>query len=157
MRKQADFTGAPDLPEGPHLIYADVWERTVFAGQNAALTDPGLHGTETSYRTKTMVQLKTLPLGEGGFTDAQSIMEGDPQFARAGTATLEMTTQSCRSWGALRAALEARKSPAARTQTAASIHSVRAANAVKTPVLPRVRSQKKISSFAMTGSGQTRG
>lgn len=64
---------------------------------------------------------------------------------RAGTATPEMTTQSCRSWGALRAALEARKSPAARTQTAASIHSVRAANAAKPPVLPRVRSQEKIS------------
>ena len=88
---QADFRDAPTLPDGPQLIYADLWERTIFAGQDAALTDPGLHGTETSYRTKTMVQLKSMPLEDDTFDGVQFRMDGRAQFAAKGAATLAIS------------------------------------------------------------------
>ncbi|WP_147127619.1 hypothetical protein [Shimia ponticola] len=58
---QLDYPGAPELQEGAHLLYADLWDRTILAVQDPRLTDAGLHGTETSYRSQTMVQVKTVP------------------------------------------------------------------------------------------------
>lgn len=93
LANQADFPNAPAIDNGSHLIYADVWDRTVFAGQNAALTDPGLHGTETSYRTKTMVQLKSFPVEDGNFAALLDQMAKQPQFAAKGAAMLSIATK----------------------------------------------------------------
>jgi len=60
--KQADLPlGPAKLPNGEALIYADLWDRTLRAQQDSYLADAGLHGAETAFRTRTMVQLKALP------------------------------------------------------------------------------------------------
>ena len=60
--KQADLPLGPDkLPEGDALVYVDLWDRTIRAHQDSYLADAGLHGAETGFRTRTMVQLKALP------------------------------------------------------------------------------------------------
>ncbi|MEP3346272.1 MAG: DUF6519 domain-containing protein [Litoreibacter sp.] len=59
------FAHQIDLPQGPNitkgLVYVDLWERPVMAYEAPYLADAGLHGAETSYRTQTMVQVKSLP------------------------------------------------------------------------------------------------
>ncbi|MGX9357440.1 hypothetical protein ACS3SW_20355 [Roseobacteraceae bacterium S113] len=101
---QVDLPGAPALPEtGVSLVYADLWERPIFAAQDNALTDAGLHGTETSYRTRTMVQLKTLPVTEAEAKgDPFALMAGHPAFRASGNARLKLSepqadvdTQGC--------------------------------------------------------------
>lgn len=57
---QIDLPFGPEAPEEA-LVYMDLWERPIFAVEDAYLSDVGLHGAETSYRTRTMVQMKTLP------------------------------------------------------------------------------------------------
>ncbi|MGD9948599.1 MAG: DUF6519 domain-containing protein [Desulfobulbus sp.] len=52
---QADYSGQ-NL-----RLYADIWERTVTALEDASLMDPALHGADTSTRTQTMVQVKWCP------------------------------------------------------------------------------------------------
>ncbi len=59
---QPDLPGYPVLPNGPCVVYADVWERTVTCLEDAKLRDPGLHGADTCTRTQTMVQIKTCPV-----------------------------------------------------------------------------------------------
>lgn len=56
--KQADFPAAPALAAGEYRLYADVWERSVTALEDAALMDPGLKGADTCTRSQTMVQIK---------------------------------------------------------------------------------------------------
>jgi hypothetical protein len=63
LAAQADLPDAPVLGTGPVLLYADIWDRPVFALQDPYLADAGLHGAQTSYRTRRMVQIKALPLG----------------------------------------------------------------------------------------------
>ncbi|MEM7270646.1 MAG: hypothetical protein AAF401_15510, partial [Pseudomonadota bacterium] len=63
---QTDFPLPPDLPnDGEALIYADIWERTVTPLEDGLLSDPGLHGAETSLRQRTMAQIKAAPLEDG--------------------------------------------------------------------------------------------
>jgi hypothetical protein len=56
--QQADFPAAPTLTAGEYRIYADVWDRTVTALEDAGLVDPGLKGADTCTRTQTMAQIK---------------------------------------------------------------------------------------------------
>lgn len=83
---QVDFPEAPDLPEQiPLVIYADLWERTITALEDPGLTDPGLHGAETAFRTQTMAQIKYAP--------AEMVEQiGDPEgpFPPIGAGTLSV-------------------------------------------------------------------
>jgi hypothetical protein len=67
---QSDLPGCPDLPAtGSYRVYADVWNRTVTALEDAGLRDAGLYGADTCTRTQTMVQIKTCPLTTNPETD----------------------------------------------------------------------------------------
>jgi hypothetical protein len=55
---QADFPNPPPLTGDPYLLYVDLWERTVTAHEDARLMDPGLHGADTTSRTRVMAQVK---------------------------------------------------------------------------------------------------
>lgn len=86
---QADFPLAPALPQaGPTQLYLDVWERAVTGLEAGELIDPGLHGADTTTRTRTMAQVKWAPIGF------------DPEDPRAnpsiGGATLALTLRSGR-------------------------------------------------------------
>jgi len=65
----------PDYPlqavySGQNLhLYADIWERTVTALEDASLMDPGLHGADTATRTQTMLQVKWSPSSGGNALD----------------------------------------------------------------------------------------
>lgn len=85
---QADLPAGPALPAGASFLYADLWERPVFAAEDARLIDPGLHGVETSYRTRTMVQIKALPLANIGdaVAAAAQLAAGTFPFLKHGTA-----------------------------------------------------------------------
>lgn len=54
---QADFRNPPALLS-PHFLYVDVWDRTVVSLEDPELLDPGLHGADTCFRSRTMAQLK---------------------------------------------------------------------------------------------------
>ncbi len=60
---QASATGPRllDPPEGDYLAYLDVWERTVTALDDPALTEPAL-GVDTTTRTRVVWQLRLLEL-----------------------------------------------------------------------------------------------
>ncbi len=59
LNQQADFPGAPAWAGGsPKVLYADVWEWSYTALQDAGLLDPGLHGADTCTRTQTLAQVK---------------------------------------------------------------------------------------------------
>ena len=93
---QADLPEGPPLPGGRALLYADLWERPVFAAQDGYLADPGLHGAETSYRIRTMTQIKALPL-TGGMTLDQAMSDlqaGAGVFARTGNALASVTPKN---------------------------------------------------------------
>ena len=59
---QADFPNAP-LPVGNHVLYLDVWERSVVTLEDHDLRDAGLQGADTCTRTQTMAQLKWCEIG----------------------------------------------------------------------------------------------
>ena len=87
------FARQMDLPHGPALtqglVYVDLWERHVMAYEDPYLADAGLHGAETSYRTRTMVQLKCLP--DVTKIDAlPKALSRHPAFKARGTATLSL-------------------------------------------------------------------
>ncbi|SFT86630.1 DUF6519 domain-containing protein [Sedimentitalea nanhaiensis] len=85
---QADLPLGPALPEKPALLYADIWERPVFAMQDPYLADPGLHGAETTYRTRTMTQIKSARFeDEDGLKSLlEQLTQGKGAFARTGSA-----------------------------------------------------------------------
>jgi hypothetical protein len=92
--RQTDLPAGPALPEGGALVYVDLWERPVFSLQDSYLSDPGLHGAETSWRTRTMVQIKAHPLADAADADELAALLADLEspgehspFARTGTAT----------------------------------------------------------------------
>lgn len=58
---QPDYPGAPALPTGECVLYADLWDRSVTSNEDPGLVDPGLHGADTATRTRTMVQVKWCP------------------------------------------------------------------------------------------------
>lgn len=88
LTDQADLPLAPVPGNGQALLYADLWERPVFALQDPYLADAGLHGAETSYRTRTMTQIKALPLSGAGALEAarEMLLAGTGPFARIGSA-----------------------------------------------------------------------
>ncbi|HWL79631.1 MAG TPA: hypothetical protein VNR89_01640 [Roseomonas sp.] len=87
LTMQADLPLAPALPAGQELVvFADLWERPVFFLEDGYLADPGLHGAETSFRTRTMVQIKAAPLAA-----ADEIEAGTGAWPRIGTAAASVT------------------------------------------------------------------
>lgn len=94
---QADLPLGPSLPATPTLLYADLWERPVFSMQDTYLADAGLHGAETSYRTRTMTQIKAMVL-DGGVGTLDSVLDdlhnGGQAFARTGTALATLTPKN---------------------------------------------------------------
>ena len=93
---QADLPLGPALPDASALVFADVWERPVFAMQDPYLADPGLHGAETSYRTRTMTQLKIVRFdGEDGLRERlEQLRDGEGPFARSGSALASVTPKN---------------------------------------------------------------
>jgi hypothetical protein len=81
--QQADLPLGPALPAAAAIVYADIWERPVFALEDSYLADPGLHGAETAYRSRTMTQLKAAPLA-----DAAAIEAGSGRYPSIGDAVL---------------------------------------------------------------------
>jgi len=70
LADQPDYPGAAVPASGPYRVYADVWERSVTALEDAELMDAGLHGADTATRSRTMLQVKTrtaaaLPAAKG--------------------------------------------------------------------------------------------
>lgn len=68
QRPLSPLSGQVDLPAspaitGPNLLYVDMWERSVFPLEDPELVDIGWHGADTSYRSRTMVQVKAAPIG----------------------------------------------------------------------------------------------
>jgi len=58
INAQPDYPITADYPGQSLLLYADVWERTVTALEQADLMDAALHGADTAARSQTMVQIK---------------------------------------------------------------------------------------------------
>ncbi len=86
LAAQADLPAGPVLGNDPVLLYADVWDRPVFALQDPYLADAGLHGAETSYRTRRMVQIKAFPLaGDDPAPGLAALAAGTFPFAAKGT------------------------------------------------------------------------
>lgn len=84
---QSDFPLVPTLPPADDLlIYADVWERTVTRLEDPLLSDPGLHGAETSLRNRTMAQIKFAPAGQ-----ADALGDADGPLPRIGGGVLTVT------------------------------------------------------------------
>ena len=83
LGQQADLPLGPALPAAPRIVYADIWERPVFALEDPYLADPGLHGAETTYRSRTMTQIKAAPRAA-----AAAIEQGSGDFPQVGDAVL---------------------------------------------------------------------
>jgi hypothetical protein len=94
--KQADLPlGPAKLPEGEALVYADLWDRTIRAQQDPYLADAGLHGAETGFRTRTMVQIKALPAAVFSAKDARErLAKGAWPFCATGDATAKLTPKN---------------------------------------------------------------
>lgn len=63
---QADLLAASgaSLTVG-EAVYLDVWDRTVTSIEDGSLADPAWHGADTSFRTRTMAQLKQCAVAAG--------------------------------------------------------------------------------------------
>jgi Family of unknown function (DUF6519)/Kelch motif len=73
---QPDLPGEP-LPDAPgvYLAMLDVWERLVGALEDPSLLEPALGGVDTAARTKTVWQVRLLPVaGETSHPDAESAL-----------------------------------------------------------------------------------
>lgn len=55
---QADFPNSLKVSKTPCVLYVDVWERTVVSLEDPELLDVALHGADTTFRCRTMAQLK---------------------------------------------------------------------------------------------------
>jgi hypothetical protein len=62
---QADYPGAPELPEPPYLVYLDVWERHLTDIQEPEIREVALGGPDTATRAKIVWQVKVEPRIEG--------------------------------------------------------------------------------------------
>ncbi len=79
-------TAQPDYPNPPTLsgdvrFYADVWERTLTALEDADLMDPGLHGADTATRTQTLLQVKWCAIGTDPLNAPDNLPLGDAPLA----------------------------------------------------------------------------
>lgn len=87
FEKQADLPMGPALPKGAkHVIYADLWERSIYPAEDPYLTDPGLHGAETAYRSRIMTQIKAAPAAH-----ADEIRGHSGGYPHHGTGRLSVT------------------------------------------------------------------
>ena len=77
---QADFPNPP-VPEGDHILYLDLWERTVVVLEDDNLRDPGLHGADTCTRTQTMAQVKWCELAVDPENAAQNPPIGEARLS----------------------------------------------------------------------------
>lgn len=95
LAAQVDLPNGPVLGNGPVLLYADVWDRPVFALQDPYLADAGLHGAQTSYRTRRMVQIKALPLADTNPAPGLAALDaGTFPFAAKGNALASITARN---------------------------------------------------------------
>jgi len=87
---QLDFPEAPDLPKTPdfpgsspkiHIIYADVWERTVTHLMDERLRDKGLHGADTCTRKQMMAQVKWCPRAIDPEQSVKNPPKGDAELS----------------------------------------------------------------------------
>lgn len=62
--KQEDFPQAPARPASSQVVYADIWHQDRFPLTDPGLVDPGFHGAETSFRSRTVAQIKLAPLSD---------------------------------------------------------------------------------------------
>ena len=67
------FTSQPDLPgvqpigaSGVYVAYLDVWQRLITALEDPSIREVALGGPDTATRSKTIWQVKLLPVGEQG-------------------------------------------------------------------------------------------
>ncbi len=91
---QPDFPGAPNLPTAlidSHVLYADVWERTVTHLMDERLRDKGLHGADTCTRKQMMAQVKWCPFGVDPEQWTQNPPKGDAELT---VTLLQKTTES---------------------------------------------------------------
>ncbi len=95
---QADLPKGPDLPMDRQVIYADIWQRPVFALEDGYLADPGLHGAETAFRTRTMTQLKAIELpdapGDDSDLTAELVESAIAGLPRIGAAEVRINAHS---------------------------------------------------------------
>lgn len=88
---QPDFPGAT-APPATARLYADVWELPVGALEDPALVDPGLHGADTTTRTRTLVQIKWCAPAIDPEDPAANPAHGDASFGLALPTTAGGTT-----------------------------------------------------------------
>lgn len=81
--RQEDFPQPPPIVPANHVLYADVWERTVTQLMDERLRDIGLHGADTCTRKQVMAQIKWCPEG----IDPESA----PENPRKGNARVSVT------------------------------------------------------------------
>nr|WP_321465817.1 DUF6519 domain-containing protein [uncultured Desulfobulbus sp.] len=86
INTQPDYPLQADYSGQSLCLYADVWERTVTALEDAALMDPALHGADTASRSQTMVQVKWCPTTGTTPVDLMDDQVNPPQ----GTAELSL-------------------------------------------------------------------
>lgn len=77
---QPDLPRVPSLPDGEHVLYADVWQRSVTALEAPELVDPALHGADTTTRTQTLVQIKACPATIDPENPAENPSRGDARL-----------------------------------------------------------------------------
>ena len=83
---QTDFPMAPPIREDDtRIVYVDIWERMVSHLEDTGLSDDGLHGVETAYRSRTMTQIKIAPAEL-----IEDLETGTGRFPRIGTGTLSV-------------------------------------------------------------------
>lgn len=75
----ANYLNQPDLNptsgsliSGRYLVYVDVWQRHVTAIEDESIKEIALGGPDTGTRTKTVWQVKVLPVPSGGQIDCDS-------------------------------------------------------------------------------------
>jgi hypothetical protein len=101
------YLSQPDLPQPPDpftaitsvqktagVVYLDIWERRLTALDDSLIREVALNGTETSIRTKTVWQVKVLPVAvpSGGLTPNSQLPEWDALIAGS-TGMLNARTQ----------------------------------------------------------------
>ena len=84
---QKDFPFAP-VPPANHVLYADVWERSVTYLMDDRLRDRGLHGADTCSRKKMVAQVKWCPFDPANPNDHP---EQSPKNPPKGDAQLKVT------------------------------------------------------------------
>jgi len=101
------YLSQPDLPQPPDpftaitsvqktagVVYLDIWERRLTALDDSLIREVALNGTETSIRTKTVWQVKVLPVAvpSGGLNPNSQLPEWDALIAGS-TGMLNARTQ----------------------------------------------------------------